>query len=328
MASSPMSHAVPVAILQDFARWAQDDPTGPRVSPQTADRYRRYARSFCATIGHPAYATSEDVTHWLQRSTTASVSTVNVTTVALRAFFQYLQVKRVRTDNPASHLKTRRVPKRTKRFIERDEITALFTALYEAHPITPELLQDRAILETLYGSGLRRSEVACLPLGALVARDRLRVIGKGNKERFTIVTEKEYLALQAWALAYLADEETLRIRETHGDAQAFVDLRQRTPNLPLFYTLHGKKAGTPICRLADPGHYVATRAKYWMHRVNITEGSAHRFRHSFCTHLISNGAPLTDVKEFAGHAEISTTAEYTGLEGDAFARARALHLRS
>lgn len=317
-------------LLDAFLVWVQRE--GPQVSDRTATRYAKYAAQFCAQFGSPITCTERTLEAWRASINTAkdrtgtvkdaSPSTVNVKLAAIRAFFDYLVATGRRRDNPAKLFSMQEVPRRKPRDLKVPIIKKLFEALYAAEP-TEAVLQDRALLETLYGSGLRREEAAMLRLSQLVSRDMLQVVGKGDKERLTMVTEPEYEALRAWCLRKLGDARTATLRAEISDDAAFDDLRRRFPETYAFYSATGR----PLAEMADPGHYVRARAVYWLRQIGETGATTHQFRHSFVTHLLDGGADLLMVGEMAGHNDINTTRGYRGIGRETLARALHAHPR-
>lgn len=311
-----------IQLLEDFQSWAVKgrEPASSQLSLYTAGRYSRYVRAFSVDITDPREADRDDFVEWrAEELAEDSPSTINVKLSAMRAFYEYLRVEGLRDDDPSAVLAMQRVADRQPRFISRLTLDRLFDAVYAAD----DGLQDRAILEVLYGSGLRREEAGSLRLGNIVERDKLRVIGKGNVERYTIITDMEYRALRDHCLDRLADARSLWIRSDISDDAAFEDLRKRFANEPVFYN----DADRPLTTMADPGHFIGRR----MAKFSELAGeklTAHRFRHSFATHLLSDGVDIYRISKMLGHKSIETTTIYLGLEDKVFAEVRAAHPRT
>jgi site-specific recombinase XerD len=319
-------------VAEDFTVWLQKErPASQQASDFTAVRYRRYAEEFVREFGSPVAATDAVLAMWRRHIETvkvhgekrpASPQTVNVKIAALRAFFEFLVAKGYRSDSPMAGLVMRRIKRPAPSAIPKDIIKSLFDALYAA-PETDESLQDRALLETLYGSGLRRDEAAQLKLGNIESRSALLVIsGKGDKDRRTMITAPQYEALKIWALRKLGDERTAALRKEISDDAAFEDLRKRFPDAAIFYTTTGRA----LPELEWPGHFVRKRAMYWFDQI-AEKRKTHAFRHSFVTHLLDGGADLLSVADMAGHSDVSTTRTYRGQGEETFARARHAHPR-
>jgi integrase/recombinase XerD len=201
---------------------------------------------------------------------------------ALKSFYFYLTEKRVTATNPTLELEPPRVNKPPPRALTEVQVTALLGA--PAEP-TPKGLRDRAMLELLYASGLRVSEIVGLPLDA-VDREAgiLRVRGKGGRERLVPFGK----SAARWLARYLES------------ARPGLD-RRRSPNL--FLSARGA---------------AMTRQRFWQliegygRRAGIrTRLTPHRLRHSFATHLLEHGADLRALQMMLGHADIATTQVYT-----------------
>lgn len=316
-------------LFEEFSVWAVRE--GPQVAPRTAQRYRRYAEQFVANYGYPQRATRADVEAWRRQITLvhsssgetsqATASTINLKLAALRAFFDFCQAKGIRQDNPVRLLAMVSVPARLPRPIERGSLEKLYEILYAA-PATKEVLQDRAILEVLFGSGLRREEAGTLRLSNIRGRQTLNVIGKGNKERLTIITEPEYEAVRFWVLHIYADARSEQLRQEISADAAFDDLRKRLPEAPIFFGGDGK----PLTDSVDPGHYIWKRVMYWFRKAGL-DATPHQLRHSFGTYLLEGGADIRTVQELMGHEDIATTTVYTKTLESTRLRARQAHPR-
>ena len=214
-----------------------------------------------------------------------------------RRYYGWLLRERVRMDDPAAHLDMPRLGRRLPKTLTAAEVEQLLAA-----PDTGTALglRDKAMLEVLYASGLRVSELVRLRRDELnLEHGVLRIIGKGNKERLVPTGEYALDALRAW----------LR----HGRPAL---LAAETPVDWVFPTA----AGEPM-----------TRQNFWMliRRHALQAGvrsplSPHTLRHAFATHLLEHGADLRVVQTLLGHADLSTTQIYTHV---ARARLKALHAR-
>lgn len=200
---------------------------------------------------------------------------------AIRGFYGHLVEEGERADQPAENLVSPKLWRKLPRFLSEKEVEALLAA---PDPSTPLGLRDRAMVELLYATGLRVSELVGLSLpqlrldaGFLVAR------GKGDKERIVPVGE----AAEEWVGRYL---------------------REARPGL-----LSGRHDRIFVNRLGSP----LTRQGFWKilrghgRLAGIEELSPHVLRHSFATHLLEHGADLRAVQMMLGHADITTTQIYT-----------------
>ena len=244
----------------------------------------------------------EDLDHRLVRAflgelyeKSKSRSTSSRKLAAIRSFFRYLCREGHISHNPAVLVSTPKLERKIPVHLDFDDIEPLLTA---PDPTTPLGRRDRAILELLYASGLRLSELVGLDLGDVNIDSRLvRVLGKGGKERIVPFNQSTASALRR----YLTDRQSLR---AHG-----LDLRENvsevTTNEPLFVNYVGRRlTGRSVDRLLR--RYVAKSTT----KLGV---SPHALRHSFATHLLERGADLRAIQEMLGHARVSTTQRYTHL---------------
>lgn len=309
----------PSKLLDGFVLWStQDRSQSSQLSDRTAKRYRRYAELFFEQYGHPAQVKESHFVAWRSTLTDDSATTINVKLSALRAFFEYLIARGVRKDDPSRILTMKRVASREPKFLSRRTMDKLFSEVYAQSD-----LQDRAILEVLYGSGVRREEAGSMVLGDIVDRDRLRVIGKGNKERDTIITEPEYRAVRDLLLARTTDQRVKEIQLEISDDAAFEVLRKHAPETPIFCARDNRAFKT----YDDPGYPLWKRIVHYSKLIEEPL-TPHQFRHSFATHLLSEGVDIYKVSKMLGHTDIKTTTIYLGLEDKVFQEVSAAHPRT
>ncbi|QBB72236.1 tyrosine recombinase XerC [Pseudolysobacter antarcticus] len=205
---------------------------------------------------------------------------------ACRAFFRYLAREGEVTRNPADGVRAPKLIRKLPQVLDVDEAAALV----EIPTDGAESVQDRAMLELFYSSGLRIAELISLEWGALdAAEGMLRVTGKGSKTRIVPVGRK--------ALAALAN---LREQNAGGNDERIFPGRN----------------GAPISQSA-----VRTRLKQWAKAQGIQKRVyPHLLRHSFASHLLESSGDLRSVQEMLGHADISTTQIYTHLDYQYLAR--------
>jgi integrase/recombinase XerD len=206
--------------------------------------------------------------------------------VAVRRCLRHLGAAGAAGGDPTEGVATPRQPRTLPRLLRSDEVVALIEAV---DPGTPLGLRDRAMLEVLYGGGLRVSELVGLPLGGLDRRaGLLRVLGKGRKERLVPLGEPALDALDA----YLAEGRPALAKAGAGtDDAVFLSRRGRAMTRQNFFS-----------RLRD----IAVRAGIDSRRV-----SPHVLRHAFATDLLEGGADLRAVQSMLAHADLSTTQIYT-----------------
>lgn len=215
-----------------------------------------------------------------RKSLGLSSSTLSRNSIALRVFFRFLKREAYLSANLAHYLESPRLWQLIPEVLTIEEVDALLKA--------PSLdaeqgLLERAILELLYASGLRVSELANLPLYA-VDDHFVRVMGKGSRERLVPTGKKAMEAIDA----YLS-----------GPRDRF----QSEEEKHLFLTLKGK----PVDRF-----YIWRMIKRLAKKAGIQKRiSPHTLRHSFATHLLERGADLRVIQDFLGHSNIQTTDRYT-----------------
>jgi integrase/recombinase XerC len=210
----------------------------------------------------------------------------------LRSFFRFLFRHHVIATNPSTLIGSPKLDKRLPRFLDEAAVTRL---MEQPDRSTPEGVRDAAILEVLYGTGIRLSELLGLePEDIDLADGTLKVTGKGNKERIVPFGRPARRALQA----YLAVRRTLAARRT-GKPGA---------SRKLFLTVRG----FPM----HPKGVNLLMNKYIGRVSEIEKKSPHLLRHTFATHLVNRGADLEAVRELLGHASLSTTQIYTHVSVD------------
>jgi integrase/recombinase XerD len=257
-----------------------------RRAERTVDAYRRDLRSLADFIGRaPSAATVDDLEGWLAdlRSRGLASSSIARRAAAARSFYRHLVLLDVRPDNPAAEIALPRRRRKLPRSLSPGEMERLIDA---ANGVTPRALRDRALVELLYGAGLRVSEAVGLDRGRVDLTNRLvRPLGKGGKER----------------VVPLGKEAVEALRRYLSRGRPYLDRRHRPE---LFLNAQGgalTRAGAFLIlkRLAQ-------RAGLEPERVH-----PHLLRHSFATHLLEGGADLRSVQEMLGHADLATTELYT-----------------
>ena len=210
---------------------------------------------------------------------------------SLRSFFNWLALEGVIADNPCDKVDSPKLGRYLPEVLSVDEVTALMKIV----DLTSwQGLRDRAILEVLYGCGLRVSEAVGLRISALYFDEGyIRVMGKGNKERLVPVGEMAADAVNAYL------ECRPQPRDTESDDVVFLN-----------------RFGRPLSR----------QSMFNMLKVNALladirkDISPHTLRHSFATHLVENGADLRLVQEMLGHESITTTEIYTHIDSSTWHR--------
>lgn len=255
-------------------------------APSTVDAYRRDIADLATFLGSPPSAARLDsLERWLAdlRARGLAPSSTARRIAAARAFYRHLVLIGVRDDNPAADLEAPRRRRRLPRALSPRDIEQLCTA---ANGVTPRALRDRALVELLYGAGLRVSEAVGLDGGSVHLDERIvRCVGKGDKER----------------LVPIGREAAEALRRYLSRGRPHLDRRHRRE---LF--LNAK--GGPLTR---GGAFLILRRLAKEAGLEPDRIHPHLLRHSFATHLLEGGADLRSVQEMLGHADLSTTELYT-----------------
>jgi integrase/recombinase XerD len=223
---------------------------------------------------------------------------------SLRRFYRALIRERQRADDPTARLASPRQSRPLPKHLEAAQIDALLAAPDAATPLG---LRDRAMLELMYASGLRVSELVSLERSSLSLEQGLvQVRGKGGKERLVPLSAPARAALAEWLQARDTAEEAARLARRIPPSRHLFPARGKAGHL----TRQGV-----VAERAD----IALRAGLDPARV-----TPHTLRHAFATHLINHGADLRVVQLLLGHADISTTQIYTHVARE---RLRQLHER-
>lgn len=259
---------------------------GARLAPRTVDSYRRDLVHFTCFLGaSPNAATTEQLELYLAqlRADGLAPATIARRVAAIRSFYKHQVLLGMRKDNPAAALDLPRRARKLPRTLSPGEVERLLDA---ANGTAPRTLRDRALVELLYGAGLRVSEAVGLDRGGVDLDGRLvRCIGKGDKERVVPIGRHGVDALRR----YLA----------HG--RPYLDRRHR-PELFL------NAQGGPLTRA---GAFLILRRLAEQAGLEPGRVHPHLLRHSFATHLLEGGADLRSVQEMLGHADLATTELYT-----------------
>ena len=268
------SHAVNSQLinrlaLEKFAAWMDDNHAGLEPGLLMKEHIRAYLREQRA------------------RRKLAPAS-MKVIVVALRHFFGHLKREGIITHDLMGALDLPKLDRLLPEMLSEADVDRLLATPF---PGTPFGLRDRALIEVLYASGLRASEITGLRLENFLRDDKLlRVIGKGNRERVVPVGEKAIAALDAWLTR---GRPSMVNAKTGGE---------------IFLGVHGRRLTTArLWQLMQDAAKLAgieKPKKIWPHLL----------RHSFATHLLSHGADLRAIQEMLGHASLATTQVYTHVD--------------
>lgn len=292
------SHDCPSSV-QSFcdALWLEDG-----LSPNTLAAYRRDLTLLAAWLNSRATvleaAQEADLQAYVAaRHADSRASSSNRRLTVFRRYYGWLLRQRLRPDDPTVRLLAARQAQRFPKTLSEAQVETLLNA---PDVETPLGLRDRAMLETLYATGLRVSELVGLPgVSVSLVDGVVRVIGKGGKERLVPLGE---VACE-WIARYVSQARAQLLKRATSDA-LFVTARGGPMTRQMFWTLirqHALRAGiqAPL--------------------------SPHVLRHAFATHLLNHGADLRVVQMLLGHADISTTQIYTHVARERLKQLHALH---
>ncbi len=281
-------------ILQDYGYYLKVERA---MSANTASSYLSDIRHFFDAVPlEPAAVSTKDILEYLSGTDRLSKRSQARLISALRSFFGFLVQEGDRSDNPTDGIETPKLGRYIPEVLSVEEVTAILESV-DLHSRTG--LRDRAILEVLYGCGLRVSEAVSLQVSHVYLTEGfVRIVGKGNKERLVPLGEMAADAIRAY----------LPVRPEPsgpaGDDILFLGLR-----------------GAPLSRV-----FVFNLVKKQAMAAGVhKEISPHTFRHSFATHLIENGADLRVVQEMLGHESILTTEIYTHIDSSTWQEAVLSH---
>ena len=257
-----------------------------RLAPRTVDAYRRDLTAFGGWLDRsPSTCSTEDLERYVSelRAEGLAATTIARRIAAIRSFFRHQVLVGLREDNPAADVALPRRARKLPRTLSPGEAERLVEA---AAGTTPRDLRDRALVELLYGAGLRVSEAVGLEKGGVDLDERLvRSIGKGGKERIVPLGRSAADALRRYL----------------SRGRPFLDRRHR-PELFL------NARGGPLTRA---GAFLILRRLAGKAGLDPSRIHPHLLRHSFATHLLEGGADLRSVQEMLGHADLATTELYT-----------------
>ncbi len=268
------------------------------LSPNTLEAYRRDVGVYCGFlaaegIGGIGLATDEHAAAFVRALSGVGLSAKSIarTISALKGLHRYLLGEKKIDTDPTQNLELPRIGHALPDVLSYDEVELILSAATPSGTTESGLwMRDRALLETLYATGIRVSEATTLKRADIFPDQQLiRVFGKGSKERLVPIGAP---ALE-WIARYSEGVRvTLAAKKQTGDA-VFLNWR-----------------GRPLSRVA-----VWNIVKEYTRRAGIEKDvHPHSFRHSFATHLLEGGADLRSVQEMLGHADIATTQIYTHVD--------------
>ncbi len=277
-------------ILSDYSYYLRIERA---LSPNTVEAYTSDMESFFSQVAvEPAHVSTQDIIDYLSVNDRLSKRSQSRLLSSFRSFFDWLVMEGDRKDNPCDPIDSPKLGRYLPEVLSVEEVTSIIDSV-DTSKWTGK--RDRAVLEILYGCGLRVSEAVGLKISNVYLEEGfVRVVGKGDKERIVPMGE----------MAAEAVKEYLAARPEPASPQ-YDDI--------LFLNRFGKA----ISRVAL---FSMVKRQAMAAGVN-KEISPHTFRHSFATHLIENGADLRVVQEMLGHESILTTEIYTHIDSSTWQRA-------
>ncbi len=269
-----------MALLDDYRYFLRLEKG---MSPNTVASYCSDVEDFLSKGNDPLSVTQDDIVSYLSSRNISKRSQARLLS-SLRSLFGYIVMENLRKDNPTDGIDTPKIGRYLPNVLSIEEVEAIIGSVDTG---SWSGKRDRAILEVLYGCGLRVGEVTTIKISDIYAdQGFVRVIGKGNKQRIVPIGE----------MAVSAVKDYLEERITPDDGCDDV--------------LFLNKFGRPLSRISVFNMVKDRAMAAGIHK----EISPHTFRHSFATHLIENGADLRVVQEMLGHESILTTEIYTHIE--------------
>ncbi|WP_278404480.1 tyrosine recombinase XerC [Pseudoalteromonas ruthenica] len=275
--------ATPVQSYSDYLRFEK------QYSPLTLEQYQRQllevARYYHEERDGWLTLSADDIRRFAMslRARGLSARTVSLKLSCLRAFFRYLKLYHQHQDNPAQYVKGPKFDKPLPRNLDVDQMHQLL----DIDDDDPLAVRDKAMMELMYSSGLRISELVSLNVTDIDVRGaEVRVLGKGRKERIVPVGRQAISALNSW----------LKIRPAliSQDSDALF-LSQR--------------------KLRISARHVRERMREWGVKQGISaQVHPHKLRHSFASHVLESSGDLRAVQELLGHSSLSATQVYTHLD--------------
>jgi integrase/recombinase XerD len=284
--------AVMESLIQEFIDYLGHEKG---LATNTLESYGRDLKQYygflsgdsAASLANASQSTIVAYLMYLRKQGKAT-ATIARRLAALKAFYQFLVKENYVAKNPTDELSSPKLERKLPKVLTVEEVERL---LSQPEVTSPVGKRDKAMLELLYATGIRVSELVNLNVGDIDLREGfVRCMGKGSKERVVPMGEIAIAALKAYL-----DNARLKI---------IADPKEKS----VFVNHHGK-------RLTRQGFWKIVK-KYAAQAQIRKEITPHTLRHSFATHLLENGADIRAVQEMLGHADISTTQIYTHVTKD------------
>ncbi|MCL3882600.1 site-specific tyrosine recombinase XerD [Marivita sp. GX14005] len=212
---------------------------------------------------------------------------------AIKQLYRFCFEEGLRADNPAVQISGPGRDKRLPKTVSTEEVDRLLDAARAHGRSAADRLRNACLMELLYATGMRVSELVSLPLSAAKGDPRMLLIrGKGGKERMVPLSPPARMALREWLAQRMADEDAARMAGK--------------PESGFLFPSRGKSG-----HLTRHAFYILIKDLAVRAGVSPDKVTPHTLRHAFATHLLANGADLRAIQTFLGHADVSTTEIYT-----------------
>ncbi|MDA1060669.1 MAG: tyrosine-type recombinase/integrase [bacterium] len=284
-----------MTLFQQIQKYLEFCEIAQNKSQKTLENYSHYLRRFKNFVGKEALPEDLDLKkiqeyrlylnrHKDEKGKGLGKKTQNYHIIALRAFLKYLTKNDIETLSPEK-IELSKIPTRSVEVISREELDRIFKAVDK---VNKSGLRDIAILETLYSTGLRVSEMASLNRDQVdLKRREFMVRGKGSKPRIVFLSENAVEAINVYLKSRDDNFDPLFINNMKTDITDHEKRRLSTVSIEAIVRKYARKAGI------------------------IKKVTPHTLRHSYATELLINGADIRSVQEMLGHSSITTTQIYT-----------------
>jgi integrase/recombinase XerD len=277
--------------VKEFLKYTQVEK---RLSENTHDAYFRDLNKLMNFLGEDVPVesiTEQNVMDFAKSIEKLRDSTQIRIITSVRGFFQYLSDEGITRKNACSNINTKKVPHRLPRTLNIDEVTKLLNSFY-LRPRSMVSIRDRAILELIYGSGARVSEITALELGDIdFENESVRLNGKGDKTRIVPIGGQAVKAVTDYV-----QNSRPRLDKTMNSSLLFMNTK-----------------GQRLSRYSVWGIF---KNAVKLSGLDTKDISPHTLRHTFATHLLAGGADVRIVQELLGHVSIATTQLYTRISID------------
>lgn len=276
-----------ISDIQDYIYYVSIDLGLSKATVENYGRQLSFFIEFLNANGIDINSFNDEHLHsyiqYIQKKKELKAQTIDLIITVIKSFLKYQQINKFRSDDPLVNFESPKLDKRIPKVLSSDTMKRILAAPDENIFIE---LRDKAMMEILYATGLRSSELINLKFSNINFSDsNIRVIGKGNKERMVPLALVTLDLLKKYIAAYQTNYGKFKTE----------------------YVFVAPKTGLPLSR-----QNLYTRIKFYAEKIGLNPiPSAHIFRHAFATHLLNNGADLSTVQLLLGHSSLNTTEIYT-----------------